>query len=383
MPHDLQMFLDPPLRGFYTYQDTVSGKVIFESAHEEKIGWVYVFFHGCVNIEFNIRGEESPVYKCMDKEVLFQQCQKVYEGHEKLLEKVRYELPFKFAFRAGRGASSLPTSGKYHFSSVEYKVTAVPRRIGQTEDQIMSMMNPYNPPFPKKPLILSPTRIFLNLSKKTVGVSQQLQFVQVRLGAAINLAMRDPRSRHLDIASHHLQELEQILADLPEEHRSLRRKEHIPFSINYQIPENIVEGVPFTLLLSISSPSALWNHKPAPVTLTSFRIILFAVDAARTGDLSHRDYQMYPIWERKRLNIPLRSKAVNIGQIYSFRVTGDGIVPSFYTSMLQREYDFRIELVAEVGGKSFKVAMYGISNVKILSRNVAAPCNPPVYIMTP
>jgi hypothetical protein len=150
MPHDLQIVLDPPLRGFYTYQDTVSGKVIFESAQEEKIGWVYVFFHGCVNIEFNIREEESPVYKCMDNEVLFQQCQKVYEGHEKLLEKVRHELPFKFAFRAERGASSLPISGKYHYSSVEYKVTAVPRRIGQTEDQIMSMMNPYNPPFPKK-----------------------------------------------------------------------------------------------------------------------------------------------------------------------------------------------------------------------------------------
>jgi hypothetical protein len=136
-------------------------------------------------------------------------------------------------------------------------------------------------------------------------------------------------------------------------------------------------------LLSIPSPSALWNHKPPSVTLTSFRIILFAVDAARTGDLSHRDCQMYLIWERERLNIPLGSKAVNIGQIYSFSVTGDGIVPSFYTSMLQREYDFHIELMAEVEEKSFKVAMYGLRNVKILSRNVAAPCNPPVYIMTP
>jgi hypothetical protein len=127
----------------------------------------------------------------------------------------------------------LPTSGKYHYSSVEYKVTAVPRRIGQTEDQIMSMMNPYNPPLPKKSLILNPTRIFLNLTKKMVGVSQQLQFVQVRLGAAIDSAMRDLRSQHLDIASHHLPELEQILADLPEERRSFRREEHIPFSIDY------------------------------------------------------------------------------------------------------------------------------------------------------
>jgi hypothetical protein len=246
----------------------------------------------------------------------------------------------------------------------------------------MSMMNPYNPPFPKKSLILNPTRIFLNLSK-TVGVSQQLQFVQVRLGAAIDSAMRDPRSRHLDIASHHLPELEQILADLPEERRSFRREEHIPFGIDFQIPENIVEGVPFTLLLSISSPSALLNHKPPTVTLTSFQIILFAVDAARTGDLSHRDCQIHPIWERERFNIPLGSKAVHIGQIYSFRLSSDGIVPSFYTSMLQREYDFRVEMMAEVGGKSFNVAMYGLRNIKVLSRNVAATCNPPLYIMTP
>lgn len=78
-----------------------------------------------------------------------------------------------------------------------------------------------------------------------------------------------------------------------------------------------------------------------------------------------------PSGKEKRLNIPLSSEAVNIGQIYSFRLTGDGIVPSFNTRLLQRKYDFSTELTVEVGQKSFK-AMYPVMDcVNVLSRNVA------------
>lgn len=42
----MQIFVDPPPRGIFTYEDTVSGKLVFESTRDEKIGFVYVYFHG-------------------------------------------------------------------------------------------------------------------------------------------------------------------------------------------------------------------------------------------------------------------------------------------------------------------------------------------------
>jgi hypothetical protein len=42
----MQIFVDPPPRGVFTYEDTVTGRVVFESKHEEDIGFVYVYFHG-------------------------------------------------------------------------------------------------------------------------------------------------------------------------------------------------------------------------------------------------------------------------------------------------------------------------------------------------
>lgn len=304
----LQIVLDPPPHGVYTYEDTVSGKVSFESNREEKIGWVYVFFHGWANIKVpteNSVKSSDETSKYRDKEVLFQTYQKVYEGNENLLKKVRYEWPFKFAFQAEKeDAASLPTSGKYSYSSVEYKVIAIPRYIWQKEDLIMSRMNPDDPRFHKTSFI-NPTGIFLKLGEKVGGVAQQqLQFVQIRPEAAIDPYMRGPISWNLEIASHHLPELEQILALPPEKHGVFRREKQILFSIDLRIPQNIIEGVPFTLLLSVSSPSALWNHKPPPVTLTSFKILSYVVDTARTGGHYHDDIQKHPIWEGKTTQHP-------------------------------------------------------------------------------
>jgi hypothetical protein len=45
-PRHMQIFVDPPPRGVFTYEDTVSGKLVFESTRDEKIGFVYVYFHG-------------------------------------------------------------------------------------------------------------------------------------------------------------------------------------------------------------------------------------------------------------------------------------------------------------------------------------------------
>jgi hypothetical protein len=116
MPRDLEIILDPP-RVAYTQKDIVSGKVVLARADTERITGVYVFFRGCIKIEFTTE-EETTNFKYMDKEVLFQKYQKLYEGKEKLLEGVRYEWPFKFDFQSTKwsavtSASSLPTSGKY------------------------------------------------------------------------------------------------------------------------------------------------------------------------------------------------------------------------------------------------------------------------------
>jgi hypothetical protein len=106
MFNDFKILLDPCPHGFYTFEDNVSGKVIFESSHEEKVGWVYVFFHGWVNAEIAMMlqsgGTPNPQKwgdKTKDKEILFQNHFKVYEGYNKLRKKTRYEWPFTFSFQ--------------------------------------------------------------------------------------------------------------------------------------------------------------------------------------------------------------------------------------------------------------------------------------------
>jgi hypothetical protein len=107
---------------------------------------------------------------------------KVFDGDEKAFQKTRYGWPFTFAFRNTKAdPSSLPPSGDFGRSSVEYKLIAVPRHVGQTEDEIIEMMNPDDPALPRKTSIYSLPRIFANLSKKKLsGVpEQQLQFVSI------------------------------------------------------------------------------------------------------------------------------------------------------------------------------------------------------------
>jgi hypothetical protein len=371
MIRDLQIVLDPPPCGFYTHADKVSGKVAFESSGTETIGGVYVFFRGCIDIEFNINKQEEPSLKYIDREVLFQKCQKVYEGDEKPLQKAHFEWPFQFDFRSAKSDPfALPTSGKYGergLSSVEYKIIAVSRRIGQTEDEIMSMMNPDNQPLPKKSSVFSPTRLFLRLRMKKIEGSseQQLQFVQIRLQAAIDPAMQGPLSRDLEISSNYL----------PNGHL-LPQNEMIPFKIDLQYPSTVVKGVPFSFLLGISSGSTLWNQNPPRVEVLTFQLNLHAVDKASSGD-AYRDHRkLYRIWNWRFLHMPLGSEPVDMGYIYSFEVRGDGIITSFRTLFLERLYRFLIDLTIDVAGKSFKVERYGTVRVEVQSSDIA-PGNPP------
>jgi hypothetical protein len=371
MVRDLQIVLDPPPRGFYTPADKVSGKVVFESSGTETIGWVYVFFRGCVDVEFNVGGEEETRFKYIDKEVLFQKCQKVYEGYEKPLQKARFEWAFQFDFRSAKfDPLTLPTSGKYGeraLSSVEYKIIAVPRRIGQTEDEIMAMMNPEDSPLPKKSHQFSPSRVFLRFrTKKIEGSSEQkLQFVHILPQTDIDPAMQGPFSQDLEISSN-------CLVKVP----LFSQKEMIPFKIDIQYPSTVVKGVPFPFILGISSGSTLWNQNPPRVEVVSFQLNLSAVDKVRSGEAYRDERKLYRIKNWMFLHMPLGSEPVDMGHIYSFEVRGDGIITSFQTLFLERIYRFLIDLTIEVGGKSFEVKRNDTVRVEVQSLDIA-PGNPP------
>jgi hypothetical protein len=45
-PRHMQIFVDPPPRRVFTYEDMVSGKLVFDSTRDEKIGFVYMYFNG-------------------------------------------------------------------------------------------------------------------------------------------------------------------------------------------------------------------------------------------------------------------------------------------------------------------------------------------------
>jgi hypothetical protein len=119
MFRDVSVVLDPPPNGVFTFEDTVTGKVIFKSYRDEKLAWCEVFFHGWANTHVITQtgnySQQNQVaatnYK--DKDVLFQTSAKIYEGNGQTLQKkVRYEWSFQFDFRTQmEDAASLPSSG--------------------------------------------------------------------------------------------------------------------------------------------------------------------------------------------------------------------------------------------------------------------------------
>jgi hypothetical protein len=380
---DFKLYIHPPPRGFYTFGDTVYGKVVFESTHEEKVGWVYVFFHGWVNVEIvrvqSHRASDKNIAKwsdkTKDKEVLFQKHLQVYEGDEKLHKNVRYVWPFQFSFQDGTSnAVLLPSSGHYSFtnertwwSSVQYRVVAAHGDIGQSDDHIRWMLSPEHVRYVKEPS-LKPTSFLLKLREKMGGAAEEeLNFVQVRPSAAVNRYMHPPLKWNLEVSSNYVPQL----APAALYDGLLVQRTTFPFSVDLEMPSNIIAGEPFVLLLSISSTSNIWNQNPPAVTLTSFKIKCFLLDSITIGEQPSDDkFISRPVWEGKRLQIPLSSNPVDIGSIYSFRIAGEDIIQSFDTRLLHRRYSFPAELTVEVGGKSFQ-AMYSNNRINILSPIVA------------
>jgi hypothetical protein len=383
MVREFKIILDYHPDSGYTFEYTVSGRVIFESSHEEKLGWVYVFFHGWVNVEipalqaYSSSGKNpKPSDKSKDKEILFQNHLKVYDGDGRLQKNFRYEWPFQFNFQAETyNASSLPSSGHYSFtnekkwwSSVQYRLVAAHGDIGQSDDHIRWMLNPNDVRYQKEP-ILKLTGILLKIREKLAGdTEQELKFAQIRTSVAIDTYMCPPLHWNLEVSSQHVPQLAPaaFYDDLQFQRTTF------PFSVDLQMLSNIIIEEPFSLLLSVSSKSNIWNANLPTVTLTSFKIKCLIQDKITIGEQPADDkFLSRPVWEGKRLQIPLSSTPVDIGKIYSFTIAGEDIVQSFDTSLLHRSYSFLVELTVEVGGKSFQ-AMYTNDPITLLSPRVAS-----------
>ena len=381
MFREFHILLDPPPNTVFTYEDTVSGKIVLESPRDEAVGWIHVFVHGWVNTEVILQNNNPQMgggpnqSKYIDKEVLFQYYQNVYRGQEHLPKKIRHEWPFQFAIEPESGdGSSLPSSGKYHKSSVEYKVIAVMGRIGQSEEHIMSMMNPDDPLFLKN-APLNPTNVFLWAGKHVGSTAEEkLEFIQIRPSRIVDPSLSSPLLWKHEISSSHLPEIQQNLAAPPGKHGLFhsQHQEHVPFVVNLQVAKNIVEGSPFPVLLSISSLTIVWNHNPPPVTLVAFKMHLLARTIERACHESSEQSHKQLIFERKDLQIPLGQAEVDIAQFIPLILAGNDIIPSFNTRLLQRKYDLSAEVTIEVGGKTFHTPFLLENPITILSQLAAS-----------
>jgi hypothetical protein len=384
MFREFHILLDSPPNNIFTYEDTVSGKVVLESPRDEAVGWIHVFFHGWVNTEVILQNYNSQTSggpsqsKYKDKEVLFQCYQNVYRGQENLPKKTRHEWPFQFAFETEScHGSSLPSSGKYHKSSVEYKVIAVQGRIGQSEEHIMSMMNPDDPLF-MKDAPFSPTGVFLWAGKHIGATAEEkLEFIQVRPTGIVDSSLSPPLFGKHEISSSHLPEIQLNLAAPPEKHGLFHSQhhEHIPFLVSLQVAKSFIEESSFPVLLSVSSATIVWNHKPPPVTLVAFKMHLLAKTIERAGHEASEQSHKQLMFESKDLQIPLGQAPVDIAQLIPLILAGNDIIPSFNTRLLQRKYDVSAEATIEVGGKTFHTPFLLEDSITVLS-NLAASARP-------
>jgi len=155
----------------------------------------------------------------------------------------------------------------------------------------------------------------------------------------------------------------------------VKSQEHINLAIDLQISHGMVIGLPFSLLVNTSSNDQLWNDNPPPVTLTAFAMHINYVNRSTTDNVHFDDESNRAasdlIWEGKRLNIPLSSNPVDIGQIFSFCLGPHHcVISSFNTHLLQRKYEMKCEINVEVGGKSFKSIHFIFSSFEVIKQDL-------------
>ncbi|KAE9364860.1 hypothetical protein N431DRAFT_422080 [Stipitochalara longipes BDJ] len=372
----MQIFVDPPPRGVFTYEDTVTGKVVFESKHEEDIGFVYVYFHGWVNSK--VLRATSTTYKTppsdgryIDKEILFQKEKKVYTGHHKLTKDVQHIWPFQFDFRLDvNRPQDLPSTGKFFNScSVEYKVIAWSGHIGQDETIPKRIMDPDDQMF-MKDLPFNTGQVMTWAGKHLgVGADQELQFVKIRPSESVDQTLVGPSNVNLEIPSKHLPNIK--YNDGPHHHGFHQSHSMVPFSVHVDIPRILIEGMPVSLFLSVTSDNENWTANPPLVQLTSFKMILHMVTIARASTYHEYNFIDEAVCEGKHLGIILSPQPIDVGPLLNLTLNAKGIVPTFDSRLLDRQYNLPTEIMIEVGGKSFKVKLIEWDNINIISRLAA------------
>jgi hypothetical protein len=151
------------------------------------------------------------------------------------------------------------------------------------------------------------------------------------------------------------------------------------------MPESIIIGLPFTLLLSVSATSPEWAQSPPLVTLTSFHFEATYIDAVKMskatipGPIASR-YGRNDICAGKRqLDIRLSSEPVHVGQLLSFRLAQVdhhvaslfvNLVPTFKTRRMERTYNLEMKLAVKLDGKTY-YASKDITDVKVVSPEYA------------
>jgi hypothetical protein len=286
---------------------------------------------------------------------------------------VHYEWPFRFRFQDERpDADLLPTAGRYGESTIEYKIVAIPGHLAAFDEHIRWMLNPNDPYYQQEP-IYKPTRMLLKANKLMRGAAEEkIQFFQIRPEKEL-CTVGHLASYNLQTGTDHHKLM------------SVFRTDGF-FTIDVQMSENIIIGLPLTLLLSISSTSPQRAQSPPPVTLTSSQFDSWFVDAVKMDKAtvdrpvaSSVDNNI--IWEGKRqLDIPLSSEPVDVGQLLSFRlakkdhliaVAFKNLVPSFKTRRMERTYDLQMQLAVELDGKTYYACSDTIMDVKVVSPDYA------------
>jgi hypothetical protein len=375
MPHSLDIILDPPPRGVYTCEDFVSGKVIVERSYSDTPRFVCICFFGVVYTEAkqinrtNMPSGQNTESIYADKEVLFQSSRTFHQNQEReqFGKKVTDEWPFNFQFLEGEQGFGLPSSGKYHDSKVAYKIMAASGKEGEDEEKVREKINPE-----KKPWGLAEND-FGTWARKQIGdvVERKIDFVQIRSLAAINdYYTPPPFSYALEISPHHLPS--SILEDkYTSQHKGMfhssqkNNHEKVFFDVHCQFDRTVIQGQLFHLALSVSSTHPAWTRSPPMVTLTKVKINLRVLTIER-AHVSIESISDVPIFHHKALHLPLGPQPLDIGEMFSFTLTGEGITPSFDTRLLRRVYHLPIDVTIEVGGKSFEAAFAYTTPVTLL-----------------
>jgi hypothetical protein len=92
---------------------------------------------------------------------------------------------------------------------------------------------------------------------------------------------------------------------------------------------------------------------------------------ARASTYRELNYHLELVFEAKYLGVMLDSQPLDVGQLYNIPLSGNGVVPSFNSRLLERIYNLPTELKVEVEGKTFKADFLTYNIINAMSRFAA------------